>query len=36
MESPDSKAEHVAIWAANIACVIIALILVAPLFTHFV
>lgn len=36
MEASELKAERIAVWAANIACVIIAFLLVFPLLVHFV
>ena len=36
MKASEPKAERVAVWAANIACVIISFLLVFPLLVHFV
>ncbi|WP_319324341.1 hypothetical protein [Shinella sp.] len=36
MKASEPKAERVAVWAANVACVIISFLLVFPLLAHFV
>lgn len=36
MEASELKLERIAIWAANIVCVIIAFLLIFPLLVHFV
>jgi len=36
MEASELKLERIAIWTANIVCVIIAFLLIFPLLVHFV